>query len=148
MTLAWSRHQYVEFVFDQKIATWLLCHRHALEFFGGAPERIVPDNHKAAVVRACFDDPLLQQTYRECAEHYGFLTLAPHCVRRSAGVAPCRVATPQHKGKVEQGGVHFVKRNFLGGRQPTLIAQANQDVWVWCNTTAGLRTIFCLLSGS
>ena len=127
MTLAWSRHQYVEFVFDQKIATWLLCHRHALEYFGGAPERIVPDNLKAAVVRACFDDPLIQQSYRECAEHYGFL------------IAPCRVATPQHKGKVEQGGVHFVKRNFLGGRQPGPLAQANQDVRVWCNTTAGLR---------
>ena len=52
MTLAWSRHQYVEFVFDQKIETWLLCHRHALEFFGGVPERIVPDNLKAAVVRS------------------------------------------------------------------------------------------------
>ena len=127
MTLAWSRHQYVEFVFNQKIETWLLCHRHALEFFGGAPERMVPDNLKAAVVRACFDDPLIQQTYRECAEHYGFL------------IAPCRVATPQHKGKVEQGGVHFVKRNFLGGRKPGPIAQANQDVRVWCNTTAGLR---------
>lgn len=127
MTLAWSRHQYVEFVFDQKIETWLLCHRHALEFFGGVPERIVPDNLKAAVVRASFDDPLIQQTYRECAEHYGFL------------IAPCRVATPQHKGKVEQGGVHFVKRNFLGGRKPGPIAQANQDVRVWCNTTAGLR---------
>ena len=49
------------------------------------------------------------------------------------------MATPQHKGKVEQGGVHFVKRNFLGGRKPGPIAQANQDVRVWCNTTAGLR---------
>jgi hypothetical protein len=35
MTLAWSRHQYVEFVFDQKVATWLRCHRNALVFFGG-----------------------------------------------------------------------------------------------------------------
>ncbi|HDD25284.1 MAG TPA: transposase, partial [Chloroflexi bacterium] len=26
MTLSWSRHQYVEFVFDQKVATWLQCH--------------------------------------------------------------------------------------------------------------------------
>ena len=87
----------------------------------------MPDNLKAAVVQACFDDPLLQQTYRECAEHYGFL------------IAPCRVATPRHKGKVEQGGVHFVKRNFLGGCKPGPIAQANQDVRIWCTTTAGLR---------
>lgn len=127
MTLAWSRHQYVEFVFDQKLATWLLLHRHAFEFFGGVPERIVVDNLKAAIVHACFDDPLVQQAYRECAEHYGFL------------IAPCRPATPQHKGKVEQGGVHYVKRNFLAGREPALLTQANQDVRTWCNTTAGLR---------
>jgi len=29
MTLSWSRHQYVEFVFDQRIETWLELHRHA-----------------------------------------------------------------------------------------------------------------------
>lgn len=128
MTLSWSRHQYVEFVFDQKLATWLLCHRHAFEWLGGVPERVVVDNLKAAIVKACCDDPLVQQSYRECAEHYGFL------------IAPCRPRTPRHKGKVEQGGVHYVKRNFLAGREPTTIAQANQDVLTWCNTTAGLRT--------
>jgi transposase len=127
MTLSFSRHQYVEFVFDQTSATWLLCHRHAFEFFGGSVAEVVLDQLKAAVIRACFDDPLIQQSYRECAEHYGFL------------IAPCRPATPQHKGKVEQGGVHYVKRNFLGGRQPTSITQANQDVRTWCTTTAGLR---------
>ena len=127
MTLAWSRHQYVEFVFDQKVATWLRLHRNAFEFFGGVPKRVVIDNLKAAIVRAIQDDPEVQHSYRECAAHYGFL------------IAPCRPRTPQHKGKVEQGGVHYVKRNFLGGRQPTTIVQANQDVLTWCNTTAGLR---------
>jgi transposase len=126
MTLSWSRHQYVEFVFDQKLATWLLLHRHAFEWFGGAPERIVIDNLKAAIIKACFDDPVVQQAYRECAEHYGFL------------IAPCRVAKPQHKGKVESG-VHYVKRNFLGGRAATTITVANQDVRTWCSTTAGQR---------
>lgn len=126
MTLSWSRHQYVEFVFDQKLETWLLLHRHAFEWFGGVPERIIIDNLKAAIVKACFDDPVVQQAYRECAEHYGFL------------IAPCRIATPQHKGKVESG-VHYVKRNFLAGRAPTALTIANQDARVWCQTTAGLR---------
>ena len=54
-------------------------------------------------------------------------------------VAPCRPRTPEHKGKVESG-VHFVKRNFLGGRTPTTLSQANQDVLTWCQTTAGQRT--------
>jgi transposase len=127
LQLSWSRHQYVEFVFDQKIETWLRLHRNAFEWFGGVPRRVVIDNLKAAVVKAVRDDPELQQSYWECAEHYGFLIL------------PCRPRTPEHKGKVEQGGVHYVKRNFLGGREPTTITQANQDVLVWCNTTAGLR---------
>lgn len=127
MTLSWSRHQYVEFVFDQKVATWLLCHRQAFEYFGGVPKRVVIDNLKAAILRASQDDPQVQQAYRECAEHYGFL------------IAPCRVRTPQHKGKVEQGGVHYVKRNFLGGREPTPLTQANREVRRWCETTAGQR---------
>ena len=127
MTLAFSRHQYVEFVFDQTIATWILLHRHALEFFGGVPTRLVIDNLKAGITQACWEDPQVQPTYRECAEHYGFL------------IAPCRPATPEHKGKVEQGGVHYVKRNFLGGRQPTTITQANADVLRWCQSTAGER---------
>ena len=53
------------------------------------------------------DDPQVQHSYRLCAERYGSL------------IAPCRVRTPQHKGKVEPGGVHYLKRNFLGGREPT-----------------------------
>jgi len=36
--------------------------------------------------------------------------------------------------------VHYVKRNFLGGRTPTTITQANQDVLRWVETTAGQRT--------
>jgi transposase len=127
MTLAWSRHQYVEFVWDQKVETWLTCHRHAFEFFRGVPGRVVPDNLKTAIVKACWDDPQVQFSYRECALHYGF-RLAPH-----------RPYTPQHKGKVEQGGVHYVKRNFLGGREISSLPQANRDVRQWCLTTAGER---------
>jgi len=127
MVLSWSRHQYVEFVFDQKVETWLLLHVHAFDFLGGVPERVVIDNLKAGITQASWDDPHVQYAYRECAEHYGFL------------ISPCRPRTPEHKGKVEQGGVHYVKRNFLGGREPTTITRANQEVLTWCNTTAGQR---------
>ena len=88
---------------------------------------IVPDNLKTAIVRGCWgDEPQAQQSYRECAEHYGFL------------IAPCRPRTPEHKGKVERG-VRYVKRNFLGGREATTIVQTNRDVRRWVNTTAGKR---------
>ena len=37
MTLCYSRHQYVELVFHQTVATWLGCHRRALEWFAWSP---------------------------------------------------------------------------------------------------------------
>ena len=127
ITLSFSRHQYVEFVWDQQLGTWLRLHRHAFEFFRGVPARVVIDNLKAGITRACWDDPQVQYAYHECAEHYGFR------------LSPCRPRTPQHKGKVEQGGGHYLKRNFLGGREPTTLAQANAEVRAWCLTTAGQR---------
>jgi transposase len=126
MVLGWSRYAYVEFVFNQKVATWLSCHRNALEFFGGVPHRLVIDNLKSGITRSVWDDPHVQMAYRECAEHYGFLIL------------PCRPATPEHKGKVE-GGVGYVQGRFMGGKAPMKLTQANRDVRKWCQEEAGLR---------
>lgn len=155
MTLSYSRHQYVEFVFDQSTPTWLALHVRAFAFFGGCPARMTTDNLKAAIIKAAWDDPEVNRAYSELAQHYEFL------------IAPCRPRTPQHKGKVESA-VHYVARNFMGGRAmvhgkvaPELAAgngstlaqpastQAealflnreglNRDVRAWCLNEAGLR---------
>ncbi len=130
MTLSYSRHQYVEFVFDQTVETWLGLHQHAFEYFGGVPRKVVLDNLKAGLVKACFDEPQVQRAYRDCAEHYGFL------------IAPCRVREPQEKGKVESG-VHYVVRNLLAGRsyteRPFDQRRANRDALDWIATVAGQR---------
>ena len=126
VTLAYSRHQYVEFVFDQRVETWLLCHQHAFEYFDGVPRKVVLDNLKAGIVQACFDEPQVQRAYRDCAEHYGFL------------IAPCRVREPQEKGKVESG-VHYVARNFLAGRDPAALTINNLKVRAWIEQIAGIR---------
>ena len=127
MTLSCSRHQYAELVFDQSVATWLRLHRAAFEFFGGVPRRVVLDNLRAAIVHAALYDPEVQRSYREFAEAYGFL------------IAPCRPRTPQHKGKVEQGGVHYVKRNALAGRDFRDLPDGNRHLLRWVVETAGRR---------
>jgi transposase len=127
MTLGYSRHSYAEVVFDQSVSTWLRCHRHAFEWFGGVPTRLIIDNAKCAVVKAVFHDPVIQRAYRDCAEHYGFL------------IAPCRVRTPEHKGKVEQGGVHYVVRNALAGRVFRDDVEGNAHLRRWLVDTAGVR---------
>jgi len=128
LVLSWSRHLYAELVYDQRVATWLLCHRHAFEFWGGCPRTIVLDNLKAAILHASVHEPVAQRSYRECAEHYGFR------------IDPNPPRTPRLKGKVEQGGVHYVKRNFLAGREGTeRIDELNQKLRTWILTTAGER---------
>jgi len=54
MVLGHSRHQVCRVVFDQKIDTWLQLHVEAFEELGGVPRILVPDNLKAAVIRAAF----------------------------------------------------------------------------------------------
>jgi transposase len=126
-TLGYSRHQYAEFTFDQKVPTWLALHRRAFESFGGVPKRVVPDNLKAAVLQALVYDPVLGEAYRRLALHYDFL------------ISPTKPHTPRHKGKVESG-VHYVQRNFLAGQEFVDINTANQRLWVWVREVAGTRT--------
>jgi len=127
MTRSCSRHQYAELVFDQSVATWPRLHRAAFEFFGGVPRRVVLDNLRAAIVHAALYDPEVQRSYREFAEYYEFL------------IAPCRPRTAEHKGKVEQGGVHYVKRNALAGRDFRDLHDGNRHLLRWCLETAGRR---------
>lgn len=126
MTLAHSRHQYVEFVWDQSSATWLGCHRRAFEWFDGVPERVIIDNAKCAIVKACSHDPLVQRAYAECAEGYGFK------------IDACPPHDPQKKGIVESG-VKYLKGNFLPTRTFRDIADLNAQAKTWVMTEAGTR---------
>jgi Integrase core domain len=91
MTLCHSRHQYVEFVWDQTVATWLGCHRRAFEWFDAVPERLIIDNAKCAIIKACRHDPLVQRAYAECAEGYSFKIDAcpPHDPQKKAWASHC-----------------------------------------------------------
>ena len=125
-TLSFSRHQYAEFVFDQKTPTWIALHRRAFESWDGVPHRLVPDNLKAAVLQILVDGPVLGEAYRRMAQHYGFI------------VSPTRPGTPQHKGKVENG-VHYVQRNFMAGQEFADINVANRRLAIWVREVAGTR---------
>jgi transposase len=126
MTLCFSRHQYVEFVFDQSVATWLGLHRRAFEWFGKVPLRLIIDNPKCAITRACSRDPLVQRAYAECAEGYRFK------------IDPCPPADPAKKGIVESG-VKYLKGNFLPIRAFRDLADLNGQARRWVTEEAGVR---------
>ena len=126
MVLAWSRHLYAEVVLDQKVVTWLGCHRRAFQFFGGVPHKVMIDNPKCAITRACYHDPQVQRAYGECAEGYGFL------------IAPCPPRQPQKKGRIESG-VKYIKNGFVPLRQFRHLTDANQQLEAWLLGQAGNR---------
>ena len=135
MTLCWSRHQYAEFVRDQTVATWLSCHRRAFESFNGVPARIIIDNAKCAITKACYYEPDVQRAYGECAEGYGFR------------IDACPPRDPQKKGIVESGVwwqhlylcYKYIKRGFVPLREFRDLADANQQLHAWVMAQAGNR---------
>ena len=98
----------------------------AFEWFDGLPAKLIVDNAKCAITRACFRDPEVQRSYGELAEGYGFL------------ISPCPPAQPQKKGRVESG-VKYVKKNFVPLRQFRSLADANEQLRGWLTQTAGNR---------
>jgi transposase len=126
MTLCFSRHMYAEVVTDQKVGTWLACHRRAFEFFNGVVGKLIIDNPKCAITKACFRDPQVQRSYAELAEGYGFI------------ISPCPPRDPQKKGRVESG-VKYVKNSFLPLRKFRTLSDANEQLTRWVMKTAGNR---------
>jgi hypothetical protein len=106
--------------------TWLGCHRRAFEWFGAVPTRIIIDNPKCAITRACVRDPVVQRAYTECAEGYAFK------------IDPCPPADPAKKGIVESG-VKYVKGNFLPTRTFRDLTDLNEQARHWVLEEAGVR---------
>ena len=124
MTLSFSRHRFVRFVFRMDVATWIESHIRAFEFFGGVPQRIVLDNLKAGVIKPDLYDPTLNRAYADLERHYGFVA------------DPAKVATPKHKGKVERV-VGVVRQQVLAGREFASIEEANERAVRWCRQEVG-----------
>lgn len=92
-----SSYTYAEAVSDQQMGNWLKVQIHALEFYGGCPQLLIPDNTKTGVTRACIYEPDLNPTYQEFASHY------------RVAVMPTRPRKPRDKAKVESA-VQVVQR--------------------------------------
>jgi len=130
MVLGYSRHMFAQIVFDQSTETWMRLHVEAFDYFGGVPAVIVPDNLKAAVIRAAFavdDKSVLNRSYRELARHHGFK------------IDPTPPYTPEHKGKVESA-VKYVKHNFMRARDELDVGVLRRQLGEWLVEIAGKRT--------
>ncbi len=95
-----SGHTFVCAAADQSTQSFIECHTKAFDFFGGVPNRLVPDNLKAAVISHVRGKVVLNESYADMARYYG------------VGIAPARPRSPKDEGKVE-AGVKGIQRWIL-----------------------------------
>lgn len=95
-----SSYTYAEATWSQQLPDFLAAQSRMLEFYGGVPELIVPDNLKSAVTHPCYYDPDINPTYAQFIAHYG------------TAVLPARPYRPKDKAMAESG-VQVVQRWIL-----------------------------------
>ena len=87
--LGCSQLTYVEAVASQRRQDFIGACENALQYFGGVPAAIVPDNLKSAVTKSSKYEPTINEAFADFAEHYG------------TAVLPARVYRPRDKSLVE-----------------------------------------------
>ena len=120
MILGYSRKSYGELIKRCDLPTFLDCHIHAFQYFGGVTQEILYDRMKNVFIRNVAGKAQFNATLVSFALHYGF----------TPKVAPAYAAWV--KGKVERP-YHFIREGFWRGYHFTSLAQANRDLLAWLN---------------
>jgi transposase len=126
MILSCSRYMFVRPVIRLDQHAWSEATVLALEFFGGVPARLVPDNLKTGVERPDLYDPRINRSYGELATHYGTL------------IDPARAAKPRDKARVERA-MPYVRDSFWRGRSFTSLEAMQAAALDWSVEVAGAR---------
>jgi transposase len=127
LVLGHSRMMWARFVFRQDLATVLRCHVAAFEALGGAPEQILYDRRKTAVLGEVDDQGIAYNSkLLDLATHYGFLPKA------------CKPYRAKTKGKVERP-FRYVREDFFLGRSFRNLEDLNAQLRHWLNAVANHR---------
>ena len=113
-----SNYTFAEATWSQNLSDWTGSHVRALNFFGGVPQIIVPDNLKSGVTTPDRYEPDVNPTYNDLATHFG------------VAIIPARVRKPKDKAKAEVA-VQIVERWILARlRNHTFfsLAEANTEI--------------------
>ena len=122
-----SQLTYVEAVESQRVEDFIGCCENALHYFGGAPNAIVPDNLKSAVIKTNRYEPKLNENFEAFADYYGMVVL------------PARAYKPKDKALVEGAVKITYIRIFasLPKELPTSLEQLNGQIRILLDTHNG-----------
>lgn len=118
-TLPSSGLIYTEATVNEQGESTIAATRSTLEYIGGSPRIIVPDNLKAAVLKPDRYEPDINATFDAFAAYYG------------CAVIPARPARPKDKALVE-AAVHLVYTRILAplrDRRFATLSELNTAIW-------------------
>jgi len=87
--LPYSDYSFAIAVRSQSVEDFIYALQTCLQYLGGVPQIVVPDNLKAAIIKANRYEPEINQALEDFCNHYGMT------------VVPARVRKPQDKALVE-----------------------------------------------
>ena len=119
-----SRRLYVEFTHSQCFETFVRCHIHAFQFMGGLARECLYDNLATAVAEHDGRIIRFNPRFLAFAQEMDFYPRA------------CNKAAGWEKGKVECGGVRYVRHNFWPLRTFTDLADVNSQARQWLQEIA------------
>ena len=122
-----SRMAYLEFTHSQCFETFVRCHVHAFTAFNGVSRETYYDNLATAVAE--HDGRLVRfhPRFLAFAREYNFVPRA------------CNPASGWEKGKVERGGIGYVRQNFWPLREFTDLHDVNRQARQWLAEVANQR---------
>jgi len=118
MILGYCRKMYAELIERCDLPSFLGCHIHAFEYFGGVPDQILYDRMKNVYIGKIAGKKKFNDTLMGFALHYGF----------KPEVAPAYAAWV--KGKVERSH-DFIREGFWRGYGFICLDTANTDLLAW-----------------
>lgn len=99
-TIGFSQKLFVRAYRDEKQRAWLDAHTRALEYYGGVPKSVKPDNTKTAILKPDRYEAEKNPAFASWAAHYG------------VAVLPARSGKPKDKDRVEDA-VGWVEQKIL-----------------------------------
>jgi transposase len=110
-----SNYTYAEVLAAADLPSFLAANVHMLEFYGGSPRAVTPDNLKDAVRLASYYEPDINPSYADLARHYDLVIL------------PARVRKPRDKAKIESAVLQVERHVMAPVRNRTFfsLAEAN-----------------------
>jgi transposase len=122
-----SRMQYLEFTHSQSFETFVRCHVHAFQMLNGIARELWYDNLATAVAE--HDGRLIRFNPRflAFAREFNFYPRA------------CNQASGWEKGKVERGGIGYVRQNFWPLRDFLDLHDVNRQAREWLDQIANRR---------